>query len=1115
MKTRLLMMDKCFYLLCVCVLICTAFACQSLPKEALDPPLTDTLKQKISKARNAIDETRQALMRAQNSPYSQELMIRLAELMSDEARAHYQVARAREGVSDKALHVPQVSTLKQNAIILYQEFTKNFPQSPLAARAWFNQGQEYRELGKYEEMRSTFESLNEKFPEHPLSLEALMVLGGDHFDRAQLDKAAERFQKVTQAKLHRMSGLASYKLAWVYVNQDKCPKAIEAFQHAIIKLNEWFKGSGKKEYQEGLYSELDVRREALSDMMFCFSKEKKYEGKAVKTIQKLAHDRSSLVAALEKLSKRYALLGPQGKDRSQAVVNPKSKDMRDVSRTLLDFAPASDRRLDDAQTLHASLLQLKDYQQVGDDVRRISDMIRRSISEPQLAEAEREQLLNEFERYVRDLATKAQEHLLGKTATKKSIIWNAKSQQIAQAYHVYLDTFTQNDNRIDMMDNLASFYALADQNLQAGRSFYDLVLTLQKQKSDPKNAQKAKSLHNYAYQSVIRFQKALAENGRTQSERVVARAALRKAASQLLVTRLSNKQAPQVQLAIAQTFYDEGRLDQAIEYLSAVALEHPKTEQGDVAALLILDAYKQKNDFLGLAYAGERLMKVGVSQSLQGRIKNLVAQAKQKELDELALEAAGVDGSDVTGELIEFASASGTSSLGERALLNAFVAARASGDLNAMRRVADLMTKEYSKSKQLLGVFTSLARSSAEQLDIEGAEVTFKKAAKMSSGQKVSLLSKLALLKSNLGDIEGALAELNSVLKDVDPSSEKGWALYADLLIRFKGSKEAWKVISPFKDSGDVNLSAALGYLYMTQKKYDDAEEMLDQAMSDETKLLPTFKALALFSLAEVYTNFLKDFTPGDSIDDLAEWVTMMELAEQSYLKAARTAQPLWGSFALNRLAALSQYTSKTIASFKAPSSLTSQQKKTYQTGFQKRSAALSKQSQQALKACKELAWKRGLFTAPIRACLGDQILNSPILEPTEYKARTATSKPKLGKAEKKALAQNSQDSKAAVRLALLLLNSNDAHLARLVLSQVLQGGGAEVFNLYGVACARIDDWSGALEGFARAAIAGLEVGQRNAKKALKKLNLAKAAQEASKFWNAQGSATGPGGILW
>ena len=74
--------------------------CKSLPEVALDPPITETLKQRITKSRNAIIETRRTLARASGSAYVQELKIRLGELLSDEARAHYE----RLGFRTKNIH---------------------------------------------------------------------------------------------------------------------------------------------------------------------------------------------------------------------------------------------------------------------------------------------------------------------------------------------------------------------------------------------------------------------------------------------------------------------------------------------------------------------------------------------------------------------------------------------------------------------------------------------------------------------------------------------------------------------------------------------------------------------------------------------------------------------------------------------------------------------------------------------------------------------------------------------------------------------------------------------------------------------------------------------------
>ena len=68
--------------------------------------------------------------------------------------------------------------------------------------------------------------------------------------------------------------------------------------------------------------------------------------------------------------------------------------------------------------------------------------------------------------------------------------------------------------------------------------------------------------------------------------------------------------------------------------------------------MLVLDALKQKSAYDELASAGGRFLKLGLS-AAQAERTAIVTQAQQLALDELALEAAGVDGGDVSKELID------------------------------------------------------------------------------------------------------------------------------------------------------------------------------------------------------------------------------------------------------------------------------------------------------------------------------------------------------------------------------------------------------------------------------------------------------------------------------
>ena len=76
----------------------------------------------------------------------------------------------------------------------------------------------------------------------------------------------------------------------------------------------------------------------------------------------------------------------------------------DVARELLRLAPDDVERLDDARMLHASVVRMKDYSQVGEDVELMLRAMRRQLLKPEHDEAAIKLLINEFELLTRDLA---------------------------------------------------------------------------------------------------------------------------------------------------------------------------------------------------------------------------------------------------------------------------------------------------------------------------------------------------------------------------------------------------------------------------------------------------------------------------------------------------------------------------------------------------------------------------------------------------------------------------------------------------------------------------------------------------------------------------------------
>ncbi|MBW2258717.1 MAG: tetratricopeptide repeat protein, partial [Deltaproteobacteria bacterium] len=301
---------------------------------------------RITKVRHAIEETREVIAASAGAPYLPELQMRLAELISEEARYHYMVAREREQGRAETLHIPQVRILKEQSIATYRMLLVRYPDFHLADRVLFSIGQELRELGEFEEMRTTLEQLVKAYPDSPYRSEALLILGDFHFDKAEFAPAARYYQQIVAHGQPQLLGLAYYKLAWVHVNVGDCPEAFREFEAAMeasravaalhteeappledARVEGEFAVPASRTIEDlvGDYGTLDVQREALVDLTYCYAQVRKPE-EAAAYLRGQAATREAYVAALSKMAGRFALIEqPQG--------------AAEVTRELLRLAP--------------------------------------------------------------------------------------------------------------------------------------------------------------------------------------------------------------------------------------------------------------------------------------------------------------------------------------------------------------------------------------------------------------------------------------------------------------------------------------------------------------------------------------------------------------------------------------------------------------------------------------------------------------------------------------------------------------------------------------------------------------------------------------------------------
>ncbi|MCP4606110.1 MAG: tetratricopeptide repeat protein [Proteobacteria bacterium] len=1101
-------------------------ACAPVKPVVRDQLVVEKLRLRITKVRNAVQETRAVIAASKGASYLPELYMRLAELLSEEARYHYMVAYEREQKRTKSLHVPQVRFLKDQAISTYELILKRYPNTHLADRILFNISHEQRELGLFDEMKDYLTKLIKEYPNSPYRTEALLVLGDFHFDRTEFARAQSHFSEIVSLEHSPLRGLAYYKLAWVYVNLGDCKQALKNFENAIhsassktarkaqtkiaktLELKERkvqdefaIPSSDERKYSYAGHKSLDVQREALVDLTYCYAQERKPE-KAVGYLKDLASTREAYVAALQKMANRYALI-------------EQPKGAAEVSRELLRLAPDDEERLDDARMLQTAVTRMKDYTSVGEDVYLILRAMRRQLLTPNLEESARKLLKSEFEMLGRDLATKSHEMLLSKSKSPKESEWAEKAasaEETARAYQAYLVAMPNSSRRREVVQNLADVLMEGKRFLEAGHRYREVAELLieptdteDKDKTEKKKEQQLESERlDTLYNAVAAYQNSLESEGvRGHLERAAARAGLRRAGGLYLAKgRPDKEKAKRIKFAIAQSYYDEGRYLEAIDLLTAVAYEYPGTGQGDAAVHMVLDSYSTINEISGLINIGRRFLAKGspISEKLKVQIAPIVEAAEQNRLDELSLAASGdqIGGMEA---LLAFSDRYKDSDLGERAMLSAFVAARAGGDVAQLYSLGEQVIKRFPKSNQVAGVVSTMGRTAAARFEFDRAVEYLEKAAEMSTEQKAQLLLTAGEIRQQLADREGALKDYRQAFKAAGEGAKRFEAAYhlADLIERGGTSDEVVEALTPIAEPPDPEISSRLGLALLREGKYEEAEEYL-RSVVEGAAASAAAQARANYGMAEIMLHMLESFSPSLELDAIEEAISLVDVVLQSYLAAARQPDAVYSQAALARLARATEVGAEKLEQMELPSELSNEEKVLVEEAIARRVAQLRSDRDEALAECAQRAKASYLLDESGRACINkDPPKKDPVrLHPLNARKKAAKLKEAQGARDR--LSRNPDDLEALREVGMAFLNAGDSHAARLVLARTVEaGGGAEDLNLLGVASYKAGSVLGALDAFGRAKDAGSDPAVLNLAAMYKELGLNSLAREILK----------------
>ena len=220
----------------------------------------------VDKVDKSIAVTKELIDKARTRPYLPDLLFRMAELYVEKSRLIFFLALEKAGQGTQVAVAPEARLLKEKAISIYEGILRQFPRFRDGDKVLFFEAHEYRELGKYEEMRRTYQRLIDTYPQSGYRHQARLVLGDHHFDAGELEEAEEHYQRILQEPETFAHQTARYKLAWIRINEEKMKDAL-ALLHEIV-ASELDPSAADSVEKRKLVS---VKREALSDMLFVYT----------------------------------------------------------------------------------------------------------------------------------------------------------------------------------------------------------------------------------------------------------------------------------------------------------------------------------------------------------------------------------------------------------------------------------------------------------------------------------------------------------------------------------------------------------------------------------------------------------------------------------------------------------------------------------------------------------------------------------------------------------------------------------------------------------------------------------------------------------------------------
>lgn len=1022
----------------------------------------EKLRRDISKVSRAIEVTEELIARSRGAPYLPDIYLRLAELYVEQSRYEFYLVNEERGDapagSDSADRpastsavAPTSRLLKEKAVETYRRILQDFPTWEDNDKVHFFLAHELRELGDYEAMIETYRRLAERHPKSDLVLDAYLVLGDHRFDKGDLEGAETWYRKILEAPESPTHDLAHFKMGWVELNRASFERAFRHFEAAV--KTPWAPPGGERADAR----RLDVKREALADLAYTYT-EVKPPKQALPYFRKLAPSRSLYVLTLDKLARRYFV-----KQNFAAAAG--------IYRELARLSHDPVENLDRTSQVYQAVVKAGAYDRVDQDVAQLLDAADAYRFDWRVGAAERASATADAELQARDLATRAQQKALESKDRRLGV-------RVADAYRRYLQSFPDTPRRAEILENLADTLYEAKRFLAAGDRYEEAA------NARDEGPEKREALYN----ACASFRQALEVGGPTLArfDRLWAQRGLIQNGRAYVERYPDSPRVAEIELNIGRSYFEGGEFERAVGVFEEFLDRRPKDPRAETVADLILDAFAQRKDFVGLAEKARSLAARDiVGPAFVRRMSETAKAAEERQIGEVILTASADApvGEDTGARLRRFWEQNPSSPVAERTLYTAFVQYKEARDYAQLFATGNQFIGAYPKSTYLGDVFGTLAAFTSQVGAFDQAAVYLEEleARFPSDASARRQLAQAAELRRLLGDHRGAVKALRRLFESAgDPQTreEHGRALLESLR-----ATEAWPEVegvaralmrerlAPVRAKLYLGLAARrAGDLDTAARGFLEASRAAGRSAAGEVR---EDAAEAAFRWGETFLERFRRASAAPTLEEAtAQKAELLGQLESAMVDAVGLGVGTWAVAALHRVALAYAEMAGFLSEAPIPTELSPEEQERYGAALEQQVAGLEARAEELFSTCVERALALGVLTAETRGCLARGPAEKvPAIRPLPAVPTGAAARREL----EASLTRRPKDLDALRAMVEHFLADGEAARAKLLAARALEidDRDARLHALLGAAELALGEASAAYRAFGRAAELG------------------------------------------